>query len=55
MVKAKSPGGTGLLAFSYEGGDSEFLNYLGYNITLKCEKYVFKFFKKNKIHINRKV
>lgn len=33
----KSPDNTGLFAFSYEGGDSEFLNYLVFNIPPKCE------------------
>ena len=40
---------------SYEGGDSEFFNYLAITITIKCEKYVFKIFRNNKKHITIKI
>jgi len=55
MLLIKKPGKAGFFAFSYEVGDSEFFNYLVITIPGKCEDYVFKLFKKNKIHINRKV
>ena len=32
----------GLSRFSYEGGDSEFINYLAYTIAGKCVQNVFK-------------
>ncbi len=48
----KSPGIPDLFTFSYEGGDSEFFNYLMYTIKLRCEESVFKLFKKNKEYIN---
>ena len=51
FYKCRKARGTGLFAFSYEGGDSEFFNYLKYTINLKCEQYVFKFFRKNKFNI----
>ncbi len=33
---------SGVFAFSYEGGDSEFFNYLGYIIILNCVQNVFR-------------
>lgn len=49
MQKAR---GTGLFAFLMRGGDSEFSTILVFNITTKCEKNVFKIFKKNKLPKN---
>ena len=35
-------------AFSYEGGDSEFINYLDIIINCKCVQNVFRLLEKNK-------
>lgn len=44
----EKPGLTGLFLYSYEGGDSEFLNYLVYTIKLKYVQNVFKLCKNYK-------